>query len=583
MNKKLDAAIGYAERGWKIFPLKENSKIPASKKGHLDATTGLDMINNWWCKNPNYNIGAAMAASGLVCVDVDSYKLNCEFDEFLGDRKIPNTLTQKSARGGTHYIFQAPQGVKYPQQLCEGVDIKHTGYIVASPSLVDGSPYEWLNENEPALAPTWLTPIIRKSPCRDPARQPLDRQAASQAALNGENWHNHMLWQVGSWVAKGNTDQEIQVLAAAQTLPDYTIEQTYTEVQKMIDGARLKGFDKQPNSSAPKSVPPPRQILTMIGDIEIKDPDYLIDGTIETPALIGLIGPSGSGKTFVALDMAMSIATGTLYHSMEVKAGLVIMSAGEGHTGIPRRVQAWCTHHGQNIANANLALTSRAVNLFDEGYLSAFCKEVDTIAQTKGAPRLIVIDTVARHMGGLDENSAKDMGELIRTADKLKEDYHCAVMLVHHTGHANQDRARGSTAFKGALDTEIIVNPIGDHDLTTRCEKQKDGTPFEMRQFIKVSMEPSIVLQQVEATKKAGTRLTGNERLAFDTFKEATKGNVAFGSDFMQHWREYFYERHTCDNEKSKSTAFRRAKKGLVNKGFLSVKDGIYHLGDKAT
>ena len=583
MNKNLHAAIGYAERGLKVFPVKENRKTPASKRGYLDATSDLDAIKDQWPKNPNTNIGIAMAASGLVCVDVDSYKPDCEFEEFLGDRKIPNTLIQKSARGGTHYIFQAPQGVKYPQQLCKGVDIKHTGYIVASPSSVDGSPYEWLNENEPALAPSWLTPIIRKSPCLDPARQPLDRQIASQAALNGDNWHNHILWQVGSWVAKGNTDQEIQVLAAAQTLPDYTIEQTYTEVQKMIDGARLKGFDKQPNSSAPKSAPPPRQILTMIGDIEIKDPDYLVDGTIETPSLIGLIGPSGSGKTFVALDMAMSIATGTPYHSMEVKAGPVIMSAGEGHTGIPRRVQAWCAHHGLNIANANLALTSRAVNLFDEGYVSAFCKEVDTIAQTKGAPRLIVIDTVARHMGGLDENSAKDMGELIRTADKLKDDYHCAVMLVHHTGHANQDRARGSTAFKGALDTEIIVNPIGDHDLTTRCEKQKDGTPFEMRQFIKVSMEPSIVLQQVEATKKAGTRLTGNERLAFDTFKEATKGNVAFESVELQRWRQYFYERHTGDNEKSKSTAFRRANKGLVNKGFLSVKDGIYHLGDKAT
>ena len=155
----------------------------------------------------------------------------------------------------------------------------------------------------------------------------------------------------------------------------------------MINGARLKGFDKKPNSSAPTTAPLPRQILTMIGDIEIKDPDYLIDGTIETPSLIGLIGPSGSGKTFVALDMAMSIATGTPYHSMEVKAGPVIMSTGEGHTGIPRRVQAWCAHHGQNIAHAHLALTSRAVNLFDEDYLSACCTEVDAIAQTKGAPR----------------------------------------------------------------------------------------------------------------------------------------------------------------------------------------------------
>jgi len=417
----------------------------------------------------------------------------------------------------------------------------------------------------------------------DLGSQPLDRYAASQAAMSGNHWHEHMLRQVGSWVAKGNTDEEIKVLAAAQTLPGYTIEQTAVDVQKMIDGARSKGFDKQSNSSDPKSAPPPRQILTMIGDIEIKDPDYLVDGTIETPSLIGLIGPSGSGKTFVALDIAMSIATGTPYHSMEVKAGPVIMSAGEGHTGIPRRVQAWCAHHGQNITHANLALTSRAVNLFDEGYVSAFCKEVDTIAQTKGAPRLIIIDTVARHMGGLDENNAKDMGELIRTADKLKDDYQCAVMLVHHTGHAHPDRARGSTAFKGALDTEIIVSPLGDHDLTTKCEKQKDGTPFELRQFVKVSVEPSIILQQIEATKKVGTSLTDNERLTFDTFKEATNGNVASGSVSLQEWRPFFNKRHTGDNDKSKATAFLRARSALANKGLLTVKDDIYRLGDKAT
>jgi len=411
----------------------------------------------------------------------------------------------------------------------------------------------------------------------------LDRAAASQAAMSGENWYSHVLRLVGSWVAKGNTDDEIHVLAAAHTLPGYTAEQTYAEVQKMIDGARSKGFDKQSNSSDPKSAPPPRQILTMIGDIEIKDPDYLVDGTIETPSLIGLIGPSGSGKTFVALDMAMSIATGTPYHSMEVKAGPVIMSAGEGHTGIPRRVQAWCAHHGQNITHANLALTSRAVNLFDEGYLSAFCKEVDAIAQTKGAPRLIIIDTVARHMGGLDENSAKDMGELIRTADKLKDDYQCAVMLVHHTGHANQDRARGSTAFKGALDTEIIVNQLGDHDLTTKCEKQKDGTPFEMRQFIKISIEPSIILQQVEVSGKTDTKVNPNEKLALETLKECLVGDNPFAQAHLEDWRQIFYERHTGDKPKSKEAAFRRARERLVNKGLIVCKNDNYSLNDRTT
>jgi len=97
-------------------------------------------------------------------------------------------------------------------------------------------------------------------------------------------------------------------------------------------------------------------------------------------------------------------------------------------------------------------------------------------------------------------------GLLRPTADKLKDDYQCAVMLVHHTGHANQDRARGSTAFKGALDTEIIVNQLGDHDLTTKCEKQKDGTPFEMRQFIKISISHPLFCNKSKSVGKPTLR-----------------------------------------------------------------------------
>ena len=154
---------------------------------------------------------------------------------------------------------------------------------------------------------------------------------------------------------------------------------------------------------------------------------------------------------------------------------LVIMSAGEGHLGIPRRAEAWCKHNGSNLHAASFAITDRAVDLFNEAPLNAFCNEVEEIAKTRGNPKLIIIDTVARHMAGKDENNAKEMGELVQTADKLKHDYQCAVMLVHHTGHNNQDRARGSTAFKGALDTEILVKPLGENDIIVSCEKQKDG------------------------------------------------------------------------------------------------------------
>ncbi|MDA0951011.1 MAG: hypothetical protein O2869_05235, partial [Bacteroidetes bacterium] len=37
----------------------------------------------------------------------------------------------------------------------------------------------------------------------------LNRVTTSEAALNGENWHDNMLKLVASWVAKRNTDEEI--------------------------------------------------------------------------------------------------------------------------------------------------------------------------------------------------------------------------------------------------------------------------------------------------------------------------------------------------------------------------------------
>ena len=70
----------------------------------------------------------------------------------------------------------------------------------------------------------------------------LDRREASKAALEGDHWHDNMLRMVGSWIAKGNNDEEIHVLAAKHTLPEYTAEHTQQEIQKMIDGARNKGF-----------------------------------------------------------------------------------------------------------------------------------------------------------------------------------------------------------------------------------------------------------------------------------------------------------------------------------------------------
>ena len=75
--------------------------------------------------------------------------------------------------------------------------------------------------------------------------------------------------------------------------------------------------------------------------------------------------------------------------------------------------------------------------------------------------------------------------------------------------------------------------------------KAKNGTPFEARQFIKISIEPSIILQQVEVSGKADTKVNTNEKLALETLKECLVGDNPFAQAHLEDWRQIFYERHT--------------------------------------
>ena len=64
----LESALEYADRGWNVFPLKPDCKIPLTKSGHLEAITNLNQIEAWWTEQPSSNIGLSLAAS-LVAID----------------------------------------------------------------------------------------------------------------------------------------------------------------------------------------------------------------------------------------------------------------------------------------------------------------------------------------------------------------------------------------------------------------------------------------------------------------------------------------------------------------------------------
>ena len=90
------------------------------------------------------------------------------------------------------------------------------------------------------------------------------------------------------------------------------------------------------------------------------------------------------------------------------------------------------------------------------------------------SPAVIVVDTLHRFLYG-DENSAQDAKTMLDACAGLMAEFNCSVLLVHHTGVSDeaQHRARGSSAWRGALDIEISVVPPKSDDAPIEIVQRK--------------------------------------------------------------------------------------------------------------
>jgi phage/plasmid primase-like uncharacterized protein len=220
---------------------------------------------------------------------------------------------------------------------------------------------------------------------------------------------------------------------------------------------------------------PPADDWLVPADSFSEQPDpirWQIKRWLQSQALIMVHGPSGGGKTFMVLDMVLSVASkGAVseWFGNKVRHGTVVYLAGEGHHGLRGRVAAWKQHKA--VSGLDMWLSRHGLDLnTPQGYQ----KTVDAIRSLPSVPEIIVVDTLHRFLDG-DENSAQDAKSMLDACGALIHEFGCSVVLVHHTGVSNeaQHRARGSSAWRGALDIEISVIPGDTIEIVQR--KSKDA------------------------------------------------------------------------------------------------------------
>ncbi len=200
---------------------------------------------------------------------------------------------------------------------------------------------------------------------------------------------------------------------------------------------------------------------------------WLIEGLWADQA-VGIIGGEPKCcKSFLALDLAVAVASGTpcLRRYPVAQAGPVLLFAAEDALHVVRRrLVGLCLVAGIPFANLNLwVITAPSLRLdlpADSRALAA------TVAQLR--PKLLVLDPFVR-LHRLDENAANEVAPLLAYLRELQRRYQVAVALVHHArkgaGGVRQGQAlRGSSEFHAWGDSNLYLRRVGEQLLTLAIE-----------------------------------------------------------------------------------------------------------------
>lgn len=209
---------------------------------------------------------------------------------------------------------------------------------------------------------------------------------------------------------------------------------------------------------------------------DIKPIQWLVRDYFERDAISLIYGPPACGKSFFAIDIVCSIAMGVEWMGHKTHAGPVFYIAGEGHNGLARRFKAWEVARGHKIEAGRIFKSAGALSILDEEEVQLMVEAIEAyIEQTGTVPAIVVVDTLARNFGAGDENSTEDMSRFIDHIDRyIRKRWQCNVLIVHHSGH-NAERARGSSALKAAVDSEIEVTKDEGGTVKIKATKMKDA------------------------------------------------------------------------------------------------------------
>ncbi len=303
-------------------------------------------------------------------------------------------------------------------------------------------------------------------------------------------------------------------------------------------------------------------LVSILELLQRPDPTWLIHGVLQSNTNSCLSAAHASFKSFLALDMALCVATGRQWCGRDVIQGSVVYVCAEGASGMKARVQAWCSDKSIEPP-PNFHFIDDAVQVHNTQHRADFFAALGVLK-----PALIVFDTLSLCALGLEENASKDMNLFMDSVKQVQDETGAHILLVHH--HSKTGGSRGSTAIPAAVQSEFELKRERD-SATLTCTKQKDGAEFKPLTFTSRLVEydtwrrKSSLVMDFTGDSENVDSLTGNETRVYELLVETFGAN---GASSPLWWS-------IADENKIVKGSFYRALKNLVEKGVVDDgKDG---------